>query len=328
MSCNIIITGGAGFIGFNLVETLLQDKNNNVTVWDNFVSSSKENIENLMKLRKNPRFHLLLHDVEDSNKDLLDLTAGSVDQIYHLACPASPKFYQKDPVKTLNTCYIGTRNMLELAKTTGATLLFTSTSEVYGDPLEHPQSEEYRGNVNPIGTRACYDSGKRVAETLCFDYHRKFGVKIRVARIFNTYGPKMRMDDGRVVSNFIVQALKGSDLTIYGDGSQTRSFCYVSDTVRGLIALMNSTVIGPVNIGNPDEYTVLQLADKIKELVEWKYGRKIAYIYKDLPKDDPTRRKPAIEKAKKELDWEPTITLNLGLGHTIAYFENLMKSKI
>ena len=315
MKRRILITGGGGFIGSNLVEVLLKDENNYIIVLDNFYSSRKENLESFLS---NPRFKLMERDVTDS---YLHLEEEKIDQIYHLACPASPKFYQKDPIKTLDTCYLGTKYMLELAKTTGATLLFTSTSEVYGDPLEHPQKEEYRGNVNPIGPRSCYDEGKRIGETLCFDYHRRYGVNIRVVRIFNTYGPRMRSDDGRVVSNFIVQGLKGSKLTIYGDGSQTRSFCHVSDTVQGLIALMNSSVIGPVNIGNPDEYTILQLADQIKQLIEEITGKDISYVYKDLPKDDPTRRKPVIDKARSELSWKPEVHLSVGLKNTIIYFQ-------
>jgi len=317
MRHRILITGGAGFIGLNLVEELLKDENNYILVFDNFYSSKKEDFQKSFLMH--PRVEIITEDVAGWYH--LHLERKKIHQIYHLACPASPKFYQKDPIKTLDTCYLGTKNMLDLAKTTGATLLFTSTSEVYGDPLEHPQREDYRGNVNPIGPRANYDEGKRIGETLCFEYHRNHGVNIRVARIFNTYGPRMRSDDGRVVSNFIFQALQGSKLTIYGDGSQTRSFCYVSDTVRGLIALMNSSVVGPVNIGNPDEYTILQLAEKIKVLVEKRTDREISFIYKDLPQDDPTRRKPVIDKAKSELHWKPEMELNNGLEKTITYFQ-------
>ena len=317
MTYRILITGGAGFIGLNLVEELLKDENNYILVFDNFYSSKKEDFQKSFLMH--PRVEIITEDVAGWYH--LHLERKKIHQIYHLACPASPKFYQKDPIKTLDTCYLGTKHMLDLAKTTGATLLFASTSEVYGDPLEHPQREDYRGNVNPIGPRANYDEGKRIGETLCFEYHRQHGVNIRVARIFNTYGPRMRSDDGRVVSNFIVQALQGSKLTIYGDGSQTRSFCYVSDTVRGLIVLMNSSVIGPVNIGNPDEYTIRQLAEKIKVLIEKRTEHEISFIYKDLPKDDPTRRKPVIDKAKSELHWKPEIDLNDGLEKTITYFQ-------
>jgi len=317
MTYRILITGGAGFIGLNLVEELLKDENNYILVFDNFYSSKKEDFQKSFLMH--PRVEIITGDVAGWYH--LHLERKKIHQIYHLACPASPKFYQKDPIKTLDTCYLGTKHMLDLAKTTGATLLFASTSEIYGDPLEHPQREDYRGNVNPIGPRANYDEGKRIGETLCFEYHRQHGVNIRVARIFNTYGPRMRSDDGRVVSNFIVQALQGSKLTIYGDGSQTRSFCYVSDTVRGLIVLMNSSVIGPVNIGNPDEYTIRQLAEKIKVLIEKRTEHEISFIYKDLPKDDPTRRKPVIDKAKSELHWKPEIDLNDGLEKTITYFQ-------
>jgi len=323
MTRRILITGGAGFIGWNLVEELLKDENNFISVIDNFYSSKREDFQKYFEMH--PRLEIIMGDV-DAGEYSLAATFGKekIDQIYHLACPASPKFYQKDPIKTLDTCYLGTKHMLELAKTTGATLLFTSTSEIYGDPLEHPQREDYRGNVNPIGPRANYNEGKRIGETLCFEYHRKYGIDIRVARLFNTYGPRMRSDDGRVVSNFIVQALKGSKLTIYGDGSQTRSFCYISDTVRALIALMNSSVIGPVNLGNPDEHTILQLAEKIKRLIENRTDHEISFIYKELPQDDPTRRKPVIHKAKTELQWKPEIVLDDGLEKTITYFQNYL----
>jgi UDP-glucuronate decarboxylase len=276
---------------------------------DNFFTGSKKNIEELFD-RHN--FELIRHDV---TKELL----VEVDQIYNLACPASPVHYQYDPVKTINTSVMGAINMLELAKAVKARVLQASTSEVYGNPTVHPQPESYWGNVNPIGIRSCYDEGKRVAETLFFDYHRQYGVDIKVIRIFNTYGPNMNTNDGRVVSNFIVQALKGEDITIYGDGSQTRSFCFVSDLVEGMIRMMNSRdgFTGPVNLGNPGEFSMLQLAEKVIALT----GSKSKIIYRPLPQDDPTQRKPIIDLAKKELDWAPTIALDEGLVRTIEYFK-------
>ena len=304
----ILVTGGAGFIGSHLCKRLVEE-GNDVICADNFFTGSKKNIEALFD-RHN--FELIRHDV---TKELL----VEVDQIYNLACPASPVHYQYDPVKTINTSVMGAINMLELAKAVKARVLQASTSEVYGNPTVHPQPEAYWGNVNPIGIRSCYDEGKRVAETLFFDYHRQYGVDIKVIRIFNTYGPNMNTNDGRVVSNFIVQALKGEDITIYGDGSQTRSFCFVSDLVEGMIRMMNSRdgFTGPVNLGNPGEFSMLQLAEKVIELT----GSNSKIIYKPLPQDDPTQRKPIIDLAKKELDWAPTIALDEGLVRTIEYFK-------
>jgi UDP-glucuronate decarboxylase len=310
----ILVTGGCGFIGSHLIDRLMQDENNEVICVDNLFSGDKKNIE---KWLGNPRFEFLRHDVT------LPLVV-EVDQIYHLACPASPVFYQNNGIKTIKTNVIGTLNMLGLAKRVGARFLLSSTSEVYGDPDVHPQVEEYWGNVNPIGIRSCYDEGKRVAETLSFEYHRRNGVDIRIARIFNTYGPRMLENDGRVVSNFVVQALTGQPLTVYGDGSQTRSFCYVSDMVEGLIRLMNGDYIGPVNLGNPGEYTVKQLAETVLRMV----NPKAVVDYKPIPSDDPKKRKPDISKAKKYLKWEPTIPLEEGLAHTIADFRARLGSEV
>jgi UDP-glucuronate decarboxylase len=273
---------------------------------DNFFTGHKRNIQHWFG---DPNFELLRHDITEPIK-------LEVDQIYHLACPASPVHYQYNPVKTIKTNVLGTLYMLGLAKRIGARFLLASTSEVYGDPEVHPQPEEYRGNVNPIGIRSCYDEGKRVAETLAFDYHRQNGVDIRVARIFNTYGPRMLENDGRVVSNFVVQALKGNPLTVYGDGSQTRSFCYVSDLVEGLIRLMNGDFVGPVNLGNPGEYTILQLAQTIQAMVDPNTN----VDFQPLPQDDPKRRKPDITRANTHLGWEPSIPLEIGLQKTIEDF--------
>lgn len=301
----VLVTGGCGFIGSHLVEKLMH-RGYEVTVVDNCFSGQKSNIE---KWIGNPRFEFIRHDVTDPIK-------LEVDQIYHLACPASPVFYQDNPIKTIKTGVIGTLNMLGLAKRTGARMLLSSTSEVYGDPEVHPQVEEYWGNVNPIGIRSCYDEGKRIAETLMFEYWRMHSVEIRVARIFNTYGPRMLENDGRVVSNFIVQALKGKPLTVYGDGQQTRSFCYVDDLVNGLMKLMEGDAIGPINLGNPGEYTILELAENIQKIV----NPESSVVFKPLPSDDPTRRKPDISKARELLDWEPTVPLEEGLMSTIADF--------
>jgi len=295
----ILVTGGAGFIGSHLVDKLLEKETNEVTVVDNYFTGSKENLK---KWVEHPRFELIRHDVTEP-------LLVEVDRIYHLACPASPIFYKYNPVKTIKTNVIGTMNILGLAKRVGARVLLTSTSEVYGDPLQHPQTEEYWGNVNPIGVRSCYDEGKRVAETLMFDYHRQHGIEIRIARIFNTYGPRMNIDDGRVVSNFIAQAIRGESLTIQAPGTQTRSFCYVSDMVDGLIKLMEGEVIGPINIGNPDEFTVLDLAKKVKDLMNPKVELEIVG---NTP-DDPRKRKPDITKAKQILGWTPKISLLEGL---------------
>ena len=304
----ILITGGAGFLGSHLCERLLSEGHDVLCV-DNFYTSTKQNIVHLMSY---PNFELMRHDVTFP-------LYVEVDQIYNLACPASPIHYQRDPVQTTKTSVHGAINMLGLAKRTGARILQASTSEVYGDPEVHPQREDYWGNVNPIGIRSCYDEGKRCAETLFFDYRRQHNLSIKVARIFNTYGPRMLPDDGRVVSNFIVQALKGNDITIYGTGKQTRSFCYVDDLVDGLIKLMNSKeqLTGPINLGNPIEYTIKELAEKVIKMT--KSGSKI--IYKPLPEDDPTQRQPDITQAKTKLNWQPTIALNEGLEPTIKYFQ-------
>jgi UDP-glucuronate decarboxylase len=302
----IAVTGGAGFIGSHLCERLLNEGNEVICI-DNFFTGSKQNIVHLIN---NPYFEVIRHDVEESI--LLE-----VDEIYNLACPASPIHYQFDPVKTIKTSVMGAINMLDIAKRCKAKILQASTSEVYGDPQIHPQPEEYRGNVNPIGVRACYDEGKRCAESLFFDYHREYGVDIRVVRIFNTYGPNMAINDGRVVSNFIIQALQNKDITIYGDGSQSRSFCYVDDLVDGMIKMMNSTHTGPINLGNPDEFTMLELANIIISLT----NSKSKIVFKPLPQDDPKQRQPDISKAKKYLNWQPNIKLKDGLIKTIEYFK-------
>jgi len=306
-----LVTGGAGFIGSHLCERLL-DRGDEVICLDNFFTGRRSNVEALLG---QPGFEIIRHDV-------IEPILLEVDRIFHLACPASPVHYQYNPVKTVKTNVMGTINMLGLAKRVRARLLHASTSEVYGDPEVHPQPETYWGNVNPIGPRSCYDEGKRVAETLCFDYHRQNDVDIRVVRIFNTYGPRMLRDDGRVVSNFVVSALNGDDITVYGDGSQTRSFCYVDDLVAGLIAMMDQgTEIGPVNLGNPEEFTILQLAELILELT----GSSSQIVHRALPQDDPTRRRPEIGKAKRLLDWEPSIPARDGLSRTIAYFEETLR---
>jgi UDP-glucuronate decarboxylase len=302
----ILVTGGAGFIGSHLIDRLMA-QGQEVICLDNFYTGTKQNI---VKWLGHPQFELVRHDVTESIR-------LEVDQVYHLACPASPVHYQFNPVKTIKTNVMGTLYMLGLAKRVGARFLLASTSEVYGDPDVHPQPEEYRGNVNCIGSRACYDEGKRVAETLAFEYHREHHTDIRVARIFNTYGPRMLENDGRVVSNFIVQALQGNPLTVYGDGSQTRSFCFVSDLVEGLIRLMNGDFIGPVNLGNQGEYTILELAQKIQGYI----NPHAELIYKPLPEDDPKQRQPDITRAKTYLNWEPTIALDDGLKTTIADFQ-------
>ncbi|AFY74823.1 nucleoside-diphosphate-sugar epimerase [Synechococcus sp. PCC 7502] len=307
----ILVTGGAGFIGSHLCDRLIE-AGNEVICLDNFYTGHKRNIQHLLE---HPRFELIRHDITEP-------ITLEVDQIYHLACPASPVHYQSNAIKTIKTNVIGTMNMLGLAKRLKARFLLASTSEVYGDPEIHPQSEDYWGNVNPIGIRSCYDEGKRISETLAFDYHRQNAVDIRVARIFNTHGARMLENDGRVVSNFVVQALKGIPLTVYGDGSQTRSFCYVSDLVEGLIRLMNGTYIGPVNLGNPGEYTILQLASTIQRMV----NPDVDIVFKPLPQDDPRRRQPDISKAKHWLDWEPKVQLEEGLAMTIAYFREFLRN--
>ncbi len=307
----ILITGGAGFIGSHLCERLLKE-GNDVICMDNLFTGQKDNIR---KLLDDPYFEFI-------RKDVLEDIYVECDQIYNLACPASPIHYQYDPIKTIKTSFIGALHALGLAKRCHARILQASTSEVYGDPEIHPQPESYWGHVNPNGVRSCYDEGKRVAETLFFDYHRQHGIDIKVVRIFNTYGPNMRSDDGRVISNFIVQALKGEDITIYGDGSQTRSFCYVDDLVDGLIRMMDSPegFTGPVNLGNPGEFTMLELAEKIIDLT----GSSSKIVYLSLPQDDPKQRKPVIDLAKKELAWEPKISLEEGLKKTIDYFKSVI----
>jgi UDP-glucuronate decarboxylase len=307
----ILVTGGAGFIGSHLVEFLLQ-QGHDLLCLDNYFTGSKEN---LTHLRDNPRLEMIRHDVV--NPIMLE-----VDQVYHLACPASPVHYQYNPVKTIKTNVLGTLHMLGLAKRVKARILLASTSEIYGDPLEHPQKESYWGNVNCLGPRSCYDEGKRVAETLMADYHRQNRVDIRIARIFNTYGPRMALNDGRVVSNFIVQALSGKEITIYGAGQQTRSFCYVSDLVDGLVRLMNcENQTEPVNLGNPEEFTIMELAEKVLALT----GSSAALVFKPLPPDDPVRRKPDISRAKAILDWQPAVPLDAGLRATIPYFAEKLK---
>jgi UDP-glucuronate decarboxylase len=302
-----LVTGGAGFIGSHLCEQLLSDGYDVLCV-DNYYSSTKDNIAHLLG---NPRFEVIRHDVTFP-------LYVEVDEIYHLACPASPIHYQRDPVQTTKTAVHGSINMLGLAKRTGAKILITSTSEVYGDPLVHPQTEDYWGNVNPIGPRACYDEGKRAAETLFFDYHRQHNLKIKVVRLFNTYGPRMHPHDGRVVSNFVVSALTGRPLTMYGEGQQTRSFCYVDDLIRGLVLMMQSddSVIGPINLGNPGEFTISELAAEVIRQV----GSDPGITYHPLPTDDPVRRQPDITRAKTTLGWEPTVQLREGLATTIDYF--------
>ena len=306
----VLVTGGAGFIGSHLCEHLLNDGYDVLCV-DNYYSSTKDNIAHLLA---HPRFEVIRHDVTFP-------LYVEVDEIYHLACPASPVHYQRDPVQTTKTAVHGSINMLGLAKRTGAKILLTSTSEVYGDPAVHPQSEDYWGNVNPIGPRACYDEGKRCSETLFFDYHRQHKLNIKVVRLFNTYGPRMHPHDGRVVSNFIVHALANKPLTVYGEGDQTRSFCYVDDLIDGLIAMMASPddITGPINLGNPGEFTIAELADKVIQMT----GTSAGIEHLPLPQDDPIRRQPNIDRAKKELGWEPTVALDDGLSRTIDYFRSI-----
>ena len=306
-----LVTGGAGFLGSHLCDRLIK-RGDEVICVDNFFTGQKENIIHLMG---NPKFELIRHDVTFP----LYL---EIDQIYNLACPASPVHYQHDPVQTTKTSVHGAINMLGLAKRTGARIFQASTSEVYGDPEQHPQSEEYWGHVNPIGIRSCYDEGKRCAETLFFDYHRQHQVEIKVARIFNTYGPRMHPSDGRVVSNFICQALRGEDITIFGDGLQTRSFCYVDDLVSAFVLLMDSDsdITGPINLGNPNEFTMLELAEKVLSIV----GGSSRLVFKDLPQDDPRQRQPDISKAKSLLNWEPSVQLDDGLSETVKYFRHLL----
>ena len=308
----ILVTGGAGFLGSHLCDRLI-DQGHQVLCLDSLFTGSRNNVEGLIK---HPNFTFIKHDVVDP------INVEKVDEIYNLACPASPVHYQFNPIHTMKTSVMGALNVLELARKTGAKVFQASTSEVYGDPSVHPQPEEYWGNVNTIGIRSCYDEGKRAAETLFFDYQRVHGVKIKVVRIFNTYGPRMAADDGRVVSNFIVQALKGQDLTVYGDGSQTRSFCYADDLVEGFMRLMNAgdDVVGPINMGNPGEFTMVELAEKVLRLT----GSTSQLIHMPLPQDDPKQRRPDITKAKQLLNWEPTIALEQGLERTIAYFRKVV----
>lgn len=305
----ILVTGGAGFLGSHLCNRLLA-AGNHVLCVDNYFTGNKRNIEHLIS---NPYFEIIRQDI------CMPLYV-EVDEIYNLACPASPKYYQKDPIQTMKTSILGAYNLLGLAKRTGAKILQASTSEIYGDPEQHPQPETYWGNVNPLGIRSCYDEGKRAAESLFMDYHRQHNVKIKIIRIFNTYGPNMAADDGRVVSNFIVQALNNQELTVYGDGSQTRSFCYVDDLIEGIIRMMNTpdNVIGPINLGNPGEFTMLELANLVKQKTET--DAKI--VHRDLPQDDPKQRRPDISKAKFFLNWEPQVELEQGLEYTIDYFKN------
>nr|WP_186550613.1 UDP-glucuronic acid decarboxylase family protein [Synechococcus sp. Minos11] len=305
-----LVTGGAGFVGSHLIDKLM-NAGGEVLCLDNYFTGRKENIQ---KWIGNPRFELIRHDVTEPIR-------LEVDRIWHLACPASPVHYQYNPIKTAKTSFLGTYNMLGLARRVGCRLLLASTSEVYGDPEIHPQPESYRGSVNTIGIRSCYDEGKRIAETLCFDYNRMHGTEIRVARIFNTYGPRMLENDGRVVSNFIVQALKEMPITIYGDGSQTRSFCYVSDLVSGLMLLMESNEKGPINLGNPNEITIKELSSIIKTHT----NKEVRYEYRDLPNDDPLQRQPVITKAKELLDWNPVVGIDEGIKLTITDFEERMK---
>jgi len=307
----ILVTGGAGFLGSHLCETLLT-QGHEVLCVDNFFSSTRRNVEHLLD---HPRFELMRHDVTFP-------LFVEVDEIYNLACPASPVHYQHDPVQTTKTSVHGAINMLGLAKRLRARILQASTSEVYGDPDVHPQVESYWGNVNPIGIRSCYDEGKRCAETLFFDYHRQHRLRIKVIRIFNTYGPRMHPHDGRVVSNFVMQALRGEDITLFGDGSQTRSFCYVDDLIRGMVSAMNTgdEFTGPVNLGNPGEFTIRELAEQVIALT----GSRSKLVFRPLPSDDPKQRRPDITLAREALNWEPQIALNEGLSRTIAYFESIL----
>tara|TARA_Y100000813_G_C24137562_1_gene340716 strand:+ start:433 stop:1392 length:960 start_codon:yes stop_codon:yes gene_type:complete len=301
-----LVSGGAGFLGSHLIDKLMQ-KGEKVICLDNYFTGDKSNIE---KWINHPNFEIIRHDVTEP----IQL---EVDKIWHLACPASPVHYQSNPIKTSKTIFLGTYNMLGLARRVGADFLLASTSEVYGDPEINPQTEEYKGSVNTVGIRSCYDEGKRIAETLCADYQRIHNINTRIMRIFNTYGPRMRCDDGRVVSNFIFQALQGNPLTIYGDGNQTRSFCYVDDLIKGMIKLMESDIYTPVNIGNPHEFTIIELADKIKNLI----NPNLSFIYKSLPEDDPLQRKPDISKAINNLNWRPEILLDEGINLTIDWFK-------
>lgn len=302
-----LVTGGAGFLGSHLIDKLIESGQEVVCI-DNFYTGRKSNLNQWVG---NPKFEIIRHDITEP-------ILVEVDRIWHLACPASPIQYQSNPIKTAKTSFLGTYNMLGLARRTGARIFLASTSEIYGDPEVHPQPENYRGNVNTIGTRSCYDEGKRIAETLCFDYQRMHSTEIRVGRIFNTFGPRMLKNDGRVISNFIVQALEGNPLTIYGDGNQTRSFCYVSDLIEGIYKFMNSNFAGPINLGNPEEFTIIELAKKVID----KINPSLDIEYKELPDDDPKRRRPDIKLAKDVIHWEPNVSLSEGLDKTIKYFKN------
>ena len=309
----VLVTGGAGFLGSHLSERLLGEGSDVVCI-DNFFSGHKDNIRPFVA---HPYFELIRHDV-------IHPLFVEVDRIYHLACPASPIHYQMNPIKTVKTNVMGTINMLGLAKRIRSRILLTSTSEIYGDAQVHPQPESYWGNVNSIGVRSCYDEGKRVAETLMMDYHRQNKVDIRIVRVFNTYGPRMAVDDGRVVSNFIVQALRGDPITIYGDGGQTRAFCYVSDLIEGIRRMMDQeTTLGPINLGNPSEFTIIELAEKIIKMT----GSRSKFVHKPLPSDDPVRRRPDISMAKAKLDWEPKVSLDEGLARTIEYFKETLGAR-
>lgn len=310
MEKRVLVTGGAGFIGSHLCKKLLE-QGNYVTCLDNFYTGCKDNIDELLS---NNRFKLVEHDITDKYHE-------DVDFIYNFACPASPPHYQADPVKTIKTSVLGIINMLELAKTCNARILHASTSEIYGDPIVHPQKENYWGNVNPIGLRSCYDEGKRCAETLMMDYHRQYSVDVRIIRIFNTYGPNMDINDGRVVSNFIIQALRNQDITVYGDGMQTRSFCYISDLIDGIVKMMTGTYIGPVNLGNNSERTVLDFAKLVIKLTNSSSN----VVYKNLPSDDPVRRQPDLSLAKEKLNWQPKVDIEEGLMQTIKYFEGKLR---
>jgi len=306
-----LVTGGAGFLGSHLVDTLLENGEEVICI-DNYSTGNKANIE---KWIGHKRFELIRHDIT------LPIQL-EIDQIWHLACPASPVHYQENPIKTAKTIFLGTFNMLGLARRVNAKLLLASTSEIYGDSLVHPQKEDYWGNVNPIGIRSCYDEGKRIAEALCCDYQRMHNVDIRIMRIFNTYGPRMLPNDGRVISNFVVQALQGKSLTVYGEGNQTRSFCFVDDLIKGMVELMKSNYTGPINIGNPDEYSILNIAEIIRSTI----NPKLSIIHLPLPSDDPNRRKPNISLAREKLDWQPKIDFTEGLSQTIAYFQDKLKT--
>ena len=310
MKKKILVAGGAGFIGFHLCQKLL--KKNYVICVDNLYTGSKKNVD---FLNKNKNFQFI-------KKDIQKKFHLKCDEIYNLACPASPKFYQKNPLETIKTNILGSINLLDIANKNNAKIFQASTSEIYGDPLQHPQNEDYRGNVNTIGIRACYDEGKRLAESIFYDYYRTHNINIKIARLFNTYGPYMNRDDGRVVSNFIVQALKGEDITIYGDGDQTRSFCYVDDLINGITKFMNSAsnINGPINLGNNSEFTMIELAEKVLKLTT----SKSKLIFKPLPLDDPRQRQPDLTKAKEKLDWEPLVSLDDGLKETINYFKKIV----